>query len=102
MKLLSALAMALSVTFAHAEELEPVIIRNGNDFVRLTKDACTPNLPSFRTGTAVLDGTPYKLCWKIVQPPEGKLYVVVVYEDGDVWKVDPYKFRPESEVPAGL
>src|SRR5260221_9222958 len=54
------------------------------------------------SGNAVLDGIGYKLCWKVVRPVQGAIHVVIVYEDGDVWRADPKKFGPESKNPAGL
>lgn len=94
-----ALAMILSpLVFAD----EPMIARAGTDYIRLTDQVCTPNLPGYKSGNAVLDGTGYKLCWKLVRPQTGPLHIVVVYEDGDVWRVEPSKFKPESKSPAGI
>lgn len=94
-----ALAMILSpLVFA----AEPMIARSGTDYIRLTDQDCTPNLPGYKVGKAVLDGVSYKLCWKLIRPHTGPLHIVVVYEDGDVWRVEPSNFKPESQNPAGL
>lgn len=91
------------MTYCHlalGADPEPVIVRKGNDYVRLTHNVCTPNLPGYMTGKAVLDGKPYKLCWKLVRPEQGPLHIVI--KDGDIWRADPKAFGPESSNPAGI
>lgn len=104
--LLWLLVIVLSISAAlysgRVVSAEPVIARSGMDYVRLTDAICTPNLPGYKSGNAVLDGVSYKLCWKLVQPATGPLHVVIVYEDGDVWRADPKKFGPESKNQPGL
>lgn len=93
------------LTYCHlalGADSEPVIVRSGNDYVRLTHAICTPNLPGYMTGDALLDGKKYKLCWKLVRPQQGPIHIVIIYEDGDMWRADPAKFGPESSNPAGI
>jgi len=75
---------------------EPLIVRNGNDYVRLGREACG-HLPGFLTGDAMLEGKPYRLCWRAMVAP--RPHVLLVFEDGDIWRTDAAQFRPESQVP---
>ncbi len=97
-----AIAAALNAGRVIADESEPMIVRRGADYIRITHGVCTPNLPGFQTGNAILDGRPYKLCWKLIPEGENPMHILAVFDDGDTWRINPAAFKPESKNPAGL
>lgn len=98
-----AIALTLHAGRVLADENEPVIVRKGTDYIRLAHAACTPNLPGFQIGNAILKGKSYKLCWKLIPAiDDNPMHILAVFEDGDTWRINPTVFKPESQNPAGV
>jgi hypothetical protein len=75
---------------------EPLLLREGASWVRLDWTACG-TLPRFLAGEAKIDGASYRLCWAALAEPAP--HILLVFDDGDTWRVPPHVFRPRNLVP---
>ena len=88
------IALVTALTACASVNEEALIARKGNDYVRLTLKACD-QLDSFHAGEASIRGQAYRLCWRAMMEPAP--HILIVFSDGDVWRVDPASFRKADD-----
>jgi hypothetical protein len=90
---------------AEVPPIHDMVLTDGKNTVRLAAGPCIhagtlallkpESRPQFHKATAMFRGKFFYACWKYEEEGEDGPRVVVLYEDGDLMRYDPKRFKPD-------